>query len=50
MHGTRPSFYGNKRNLKEELGVGRGVGDDRGKRRRIKMRRMYWNVSGDRLS
>lgn len=25
MHGTRPSFYGNKRNLKEELGVERGM-------------------------
>lgn len=23
MLGTRPSFYGNKRNLKEELGVGK---------------------------
>lgn len=30
MHGTRPSFYGNKGNLKEELRVGKG---DEGERR-----------------
>lgn len=29
MHGTRPSFYGNKRNLKEVLGVEKGVERER---------------------
>lgn len=45
MHGTGPSFYGNKRSLKEKLGVEKRR-DEREKMRR-KRRRMYWNVFGD---
>lgn len=42
MHGTRPSFYGNKRNPKKELGVEKGMRERQRERRRRK-----WNVCGN---